>query len=173
MGVNSMSHEKHEHWAGFSNKVIRYFFYLFKGLEVFNNFKYLIGAILAGYYVLKLDQPVVLLVIFLVCLPVLGIVGYYWVHRAGPVMDWLNISFGTYWSKKSMDWQERQVKAVEEIRDCVAHPMRIYEPNVVKSGRANRGVCAEGDQLKSTQAYEASGQEISPIEIDKSKIGVY
>ncbi len=106
---------KHKYWNGIENKLIRYWFYITRGLDLLNQFKYLIGAIFALYWMLKLNNPFVLLFIFLACLPVLFVVGYYSIHKMGKVMDWLNIEFASHWSRYSFELQERQVKAVESI----------------------------------------------------------
>lgn len=116
---NTESEHKSAHWSGLQNKLIRYWFYILKGLDTFNNFKYLIGAIFALYWTLKMNNPLILVGMFCICIPILFIVGYYTVHHIGKVVDWLNVEYSTYWSRKSMEWQERQVKALESIEEKI------------------------------------------------------
>lgn len=102
----------HKHWLGWKNKFIRYYFYINTGLNVFNNFKYLVAAILGLYWMLHLKNPIVLLIMFFVSVPFLGIIGYYSIHHINKVMDWLGVKFGSYYSIQ-------QFELFKEIRDAV------------------------------------------------------
>jgi|ERR1035437_903274 hypothetical protein len=107
----------HEHWVGAKNRLIRYYFYTNTGLNVFNNFKYLVGAILAIYWMLHLKNPIVLLVMFLISIPALGVIGYYSIHHINKVMDWLGVRFGTFYSLYSIKLQEEIRDAVKKLAD--------------------------------------------------------
>jgi hypothetical protein len=114
-----MKNNEHKYWNGTANRLIRYWFYIMRGLDVFNQFKYLVAAIFAMYWMLKLSNPVFIGVMFAVCVPVLFIIGYYSIHYAGKVMDWLNVEFSSHWTRYSFELQERQVKALEDINGKV------------------------------------------------------
>lgn len=113
------------HWDGKKNKAIRYYFYCQRGLSLVNEFRYLGMAIFGIYFAAKLTCPWLMAVMFLVAIPILVVAGYLQVNHMAPVINWLDVTYGSYWSKKSMEWQERQVKATEAIRECVEHP-RVY-----------------------------------------------
>jgi len=105
----------HEYWNGPKNKLIRYYFYINTGLNVFNNFKYLVGAILAVYWMLHLKNPITLLIMFGVSIPMLGVIGYYSIHHINKVMDWLNVRFGTHYSLLNITLLQDIRKAVYKI----------------------------------------------------------
>ena len=102
----------HENWLGTSNKLIRYYFYINTGLNVFNNFKYLVAAIIGIYWTLHLHTPILLILMFAISIPILGIIGYYSIHRINKVMDWLNVKFGSHYAIQ-------QFELLREIRDML------------------------------------------------------
>jgi len=101
-----------DYWSGNKNKSIRYYFYLTRGLDIFNNFRYVIMAIIGVYVLLKFTQPILLLVMFAISIPILLVMGYYSVHHIGRVIDWLNVKFSTHYGAY-------QIKLLEEIRDAL------------------------------------------------------
>ena len=105
-------HHDHEHWLGTKNKLIRYYFYINTGLNVFNNFKYLVAVIVGLYWTMHLHQPWWLLIMFILSISVLGIVGYYSIHHINKVIDWLNVKFGSHYGIY-------QIKLLEEIRNNI------------------------------------------------------
>jgi len=111
---------KKEYWDGSKNKSIRFYFYSQRGLALFNEFRYLFMLIFGLYVLMKLSNPVWLVGMFVVSLPLLILFGWIQVHHLAKVMDWLNIEFATYWSRYQFDLQERQVKAVESIDSKVS-----------------------------------------------------
>ena len=102
--------QQHEHWKGTRNKLIRYYFYINTGLNVFNNFKYLVAAIIGIYWTLHLHTPILILAMFIACIPVLGIIGYYSIHHVNKVIDWLSVKFGSHYGIY-------QIKLLEDIRN--------------------------------------------------------
>jgi hypothetical protein len=106
-----------KYWDGWTNKSIRYYFYVTKGLDMFNSFRYLLMAIFALYYMLKLSNPIIFVLFFILSCVFLGFVGYITVHHIGKVIDFLSIEFATHWSKYSFNLQERQVKAMEKLAE--------------------------------------------------------
>lgn len=114
-GIGNMLNNKQKYWDGNINKICRYWFYILRGLDTFNQFKYLIGAIFALYWMLKLENPIIFVVIFIMCIPILFIAGYYHVHYVGKVIDWLNIEYSSHWSRYSFELSERNVRALESI----------------------------------------------------------
>ena len=102
--------KKHEYWNGPKNKLIRYYFYCQRGLDLFNNFRYVFMAIFGVYYTLKLKNPDILLGMLLASIPMLMLIGYWSVHHIGKVIDWLNIKFSTHYGMMNID-------LLTEIRD--------------------------------------------------------
>lgn len=107
------------HWDGTKNKVVRYYFYSKRGLELFNEFRYLLMLIFGAYVMLKLTNPFYLLLMFVVSLPVLIFFGWLQVHHMAKIINWLDIEFASYWSRYSFELQERQVKATEEMNENI------------------------------------------------------
>lgn len=109
-------HDKN-YWQGNKNKVIRLFFYSQKGLSLVNEFKYLVFGILGVYYTLKLSNPIWLIIMLVVCIPLLIILGWMSVHHVSKVVDFLSIRFGTHWSKYNYELLENQLKELKEINE--------------------------------------------------------
>lgn len=86
------------HWHGKKNKAIRYFFYIQRGLALFNEFRYIMIAIFGIYISLKLDNPIWLVGMFATACPLLIAAGWASTHHIGKVVDWLNIRFATHYS---------------------------------------------------------------------------
>lgn len=107
--------ESRAYWDGANNKAVRYYFYIQRGLSVLNEARYLIMAIMAAYALLKMDNPWMMLVMFLVSLPILGLLGWLYTFKMAKTMDFLNVKFSTHFSKYSIELQERQVKSLESI----------------------------------------------------------
>ena len=164
--------EKHEeaHWHGIKNKSIRYYFYAQRGLALINEMRYLAIGIGGLYFLLKLTNPWWMVLMFCVCVPVLILLGWAQTNHMAKVIDWLGVTYASYWSKRQMDWQERQVKAVEEIRDCVVRPKVYCDPNdwkpTVRIASISSAPIAEEDHL----AYEARAHNLKS-NVDKLSTG--
>lgn len=98
------------YWNGSTNKLIRFYFYSQRGLALLNEGRYLIMGVFALYYTLKLENPLLLVGMFGVAVPVLIVLGWVQVHKVGKVVDWLSIQFSTHWGRY-------QYTLLEEIRD--------------------------------------------------------
>jgi hypothetical protein len=108
---------KAKYWDGWKNRCIRYYFYIVKGLDMFNSFRYLLMAIFALYYMLKLSNPFFFVIFFAISCFGLGFVGYLTVHHVGKVIDFLGVQFATHWTRYSFDLQERTLKAMEKLAE--------------------------------------------------------
>ncbi len=98
------------YWDGNKNKIIRYYFYVQRGLALFNEFRYLFMVIFGIYFALKLTNPAWFVLMFVVSVPLLIIAGWVSVHHIGKVIDYLTIEFSTHFSRY-------QYTLLEEIRD--------------------------------------------------------
>lgn len=104
-----------KYFPGLENRTIRYYWYLQAGLNIVNNFRNLILAILGFYYVLKLDMPWLLPVMFTLSTFILTIVGYFVVHRVNRVQEWLNMRFSTHYGIKQFNYVEGTYELLREI----------------------------------------------------------
>lgn len=102
----------HEYWNGTKNKAIRYYFYMSRGLDLFNNFRYVFMAIAGIYFALHLKNALWLLGMFTISIPLLMIAGYISIHHIGKVVDWLNVRFGSHYSLLN-------ITLLQEIRDSL------------------------------------------------------
>ncbi len=103
--------------SGWKNQLIRVYFYLSQGLDVVNQFKYLVAGVLAFYYMLGRDDLRLLITMFVVSIPVLIVVGYIWAKRVRKSMDWFAIEHTTHFAKYGYELQEKTIALLEEIRD--------------------------------------------------------
>ncbi len=111
---------------GALNHGVRAWFYLNKGLDLLNQFKYLAAGILAVYYMLKLDSHMVLLAIFIISIPVLVFAGWFYTHKMAKAIEWTGMVFSSYFARYNVDMSERNVeniaettKLLKEIKDIL------------------------------------------------------
>ncbi len=104
---------------GLENRAYRYYFYLQAGLNIVNNFRNLILALLGFYYVLKLDMPWLLPLMFIVSSIILTIVGYFVVHRVNKVQEFLGVRFSSHYSIRQFNYTQGMYETLQEIRDKI------------------------------------------------------
>jgi hypothetical protein len=114
-----MDELKERYWSGNRNKVIRYYYYVRRGLELLNEFRYLLMAIFGVYLAMKMSNPILLIFMFLVSIPVLIVLGWLMVHHISKVIEWLNVEFSTYWGRYTYDLQEKILEELKRIREGV------------------------------------------------------
>lgn len=117
--IENKENNHQKYWEGKTNKAIRYWFYISRGLDLFNNFRYVFMLIFGIYYTLKLNNYGWLVTMFFVFVPILGCIGYLSVHRMGCVIDWLNVKFSTHYGKYGFELQEEIVKLLTTIKDSL------------------------------------------------------
>lgn len=108
-----------KYWNGGLNKAYRYWFYLNRGLEIFNQFKYLFAFFLGVYFALKLKGIIWLIGMTVLSLPILMIIGYWSAHHFAKVLDWLNVKFSTHYGKYNFELMEDQLKELKEINEKI------------------------------------------------------
>lgn len=92
-------------------------FYILRGVDFVNNFKY-VGVFIFGIYVLlKLDNAWWLVLISIIALPILLVLGWVFVHKLAKIIDWLTIQYATFWSRYSFTLQEKQISELEKINE--------------------------------------------------------
>jgi len=111
---------KQNYLKGKENFFIRMYFYLNSGLTIVNNFRNLILGIFALYYTLKLTNPLWLVGMFILSVPVLIVIGNYNVHRMAKVNEWLSMKFSTHFGIKQFEYIEKTPKLLTQIRDSLS-----------------------------------------------------
>lgn len=104
-----------QYWEGRKNILIRYYIYALKGLGQVNEFKYLAAGILATYYTLKFTNPIWMLWIFSISIPVLIIIGRWQLHKVSKVTEWVNTQFGSVNGYNGYNMQIEQIELLEKI----------------------------------------------------------
>ena len=84
---------RERYYEGIRNKLIRTYYYLEHGLNLLNEFKYLIAGILAFYYFLKTDNIMIMVWIFVVAVPLLTVAGWFWLHKAKRSLEYFDLKY--------------------------------------------------------------------------------
>lgn len=98
---------------GFLNHSVRAWFYLQRGLQLVNEFKYLIAGIFALYYTLKLDDYRILIALFIVSIPVLTFAGWFYTFKMSKALEWTNMMFSSYFGRYQIDLNEKTASHTE------------------------------------------------------------
>lgn len=104
---------------GFHNMLIRYYFYLMKGLDIPNSFRNLFITIAAIYIALKLDNILIGIAMFVVSSIILTVFGYYNVHKLAKMNEWLGMRFSTHYGIKTFNYTQKQTELLEEIKNIL------------------------------------------------------
>lgn len=100
---------------GTKNALIRQYFYLKQGINLVNEFKYVVAGIFAAYYTLELENPEWLIWMFVFSIPTLVLAGYIFIHHIAKVLDWLGIEYATYWSRYGFKLQEETLEELKKL----------------------------------------------------------
>lgn len=111
---------------GLLNHGVRAWFYLQRGLNLVNEFKYVAAGIFGLYYTLKMDDYRIMIILFLVAIPILTFIGWFHTFKMAKALEWTGMIFSSYFGRYSMDLTEKNtehtVKSTEmlvEIRDLL------------------------------------------------------
>ena len=119
MGEVNDTENETKYWKGNKNKAIRYYFYAQNGLKLLNEFRYLLMAIFALYYALRIDNIFLIPIMFFVALPILILLGWISIHHMQKVMEWIDIKFATHWGRYSYELQEKRNELLEDIKEKI------------------------------------------------------
>jgi len=100
---------------GRKNAVVKVYFYIERGLQLVNDFKYVIAGVLALYFAINLDNIIFIPITFFVALPILWLIGYIWITYAVKSMEWINIEHATFWTRYNYSLQEKQLEFLEKL----------------------------------------------------------
>jgi hypothetical protein len=134
------------YWDGWWNKLVRYYFYVNRGLQLFNEARYLIMSIFAIYFATKLDNIWLIPLMFVVSLPVLVFFGWLFVHKMAKITDFLNVEFSTHWSKYGYELQENIISELKEVN------LKLGGEYGRRNGTLSRG------EIKSRTKEEGTGE---------------
>ena len=105
--------------TGFQNVIIRAYFYCSNGLGILNEFRNLFLGIFAIYIALKLESIWWMIGMFIPCVAILIVAGYYVTHKVSKVREWLGMRFGTHFGIKTFNYNEGSYELLKEIRDLL------------------------------------------------------
>lgn len=111
---------------GLLNHGVRAWFYLQRGLNLVNEFKYLVAGIFALYYTLQLEDYRLMVVLFVVAIPLLTFVGWFHTFKMAKALEWTSMMFSSYFARYNVDLAEKntehtvqQAETLREIRDLL------------------------------------------------------
>lgn len=110
-----LNEEDKKYLNGFTNRLIRYYFYLMKGLDIINSFRNLFLGIIALYIALKLDSIWIGIAMFAGSSIVLTVCGYYNVHRLSKLNEWLGMRFSTHYGIRTYNYVQEQNDLLKKI----------------------------------------------------------
>ena len=104
-----------KYWNGKWNKIVRYYFYMIKGLQLFNELRYVIITTGLIYAFLKLSNFVLFPVIFFSFIPPLIFFGWLSVHKIDKIIEFLQVRYATHYSHYNIEIQEKQEKYLRDL----------------------------------------------------------
>lgn len=106
---------KERFWDGRWNKCVRFYFYLQKGLALFNELRYVVMVCLALYAFMKLDNILLIPLMFFAFIPPLMVFGWLSVHKMDKIMEFLSTRYATHYSHYNIELQEKQLEILNKI----------------------------------------------------------
>lgn len=106
--IREMYNKKYD--KGLLNHGVRAWFYLQRGLNLVNEFKYLVAGIFALYYTLQLQDYRFMVLLFVVAIPVLTFIGWFHTFKMAKALEWTNMIFSSYFGRYSMDLAEKNTE---------------------------------------------------------------
>ena len=104
-----------DYWEGKQNIVNRYWTYLKKGLDLITEARYLIISILGGYAVLKLTDPLWLVAMFGVSIPILTVVGRWYLIHVSKAQEFVTTVKGSVLGYKPYNISVENLEIQREI----------------------------------------------------------
>jgi len=95
---------------GVLNHLVRSWFYLKSGLNIVNEFKYLAAGIFALYYTLQLDDYRLMVGLFLIAIPILTMIGWFYTFKVAKALEWTGFMFSSYFGRYSIDLTEKNTE---------------------------------------------------------------
>ncbi len=124
-----------QYMLGPENRLIRYYYYLNTGLGILNQFRNLLLGIFGLYVILKLTNPLYLILFFLLSVPVLTLTGYYNVHRMNKVMEWIGLRFSSHYAIRQYNYQQGIHDTLLDIKKAMvpsSHEVPLPQEEVIQ-----------------------------------------
>src|ERR1035437_3177239 len=109
--------QNNEYMVGIENTLIRYYYYLNRGLDIINQFRNLFLGIITLYIALKFTNLLWAIGMFIISIPILVIVGRYNTHKILKNSEYLSTQFSTHYALTQFDYIKEQVELLKEIRN--------------------------------------------------------
>ena len=115
-------------------KLVKAYFYLDKGLDILNKFKYQGAGIFALYYTLQLNNPLLILAMFVVSVPILILLGWLWIKRVARSLEKMSVDKGTYYSIYGYSLQEDIALSLRKLakRPRTKRDLNKLKPSEIK-----------------------------------------
>lgn len=84
------------------DKLIKFFFYTQSGNNLVNAFRTLVEAIAIIYFASHMTNWLVLPLLFIIAVPILAAIGWYFINFMNPVMDKISTVQGSYAIKEQL-----------------------------------------------------------------------
>lgn len=107
--------ERKNYWEGHENKVIRLWIYALRGLQMINEFKYLIAGLIALFVILKIGNPIWMAVGVVAAIPPLILLGRWQLKKAAKVDQWVSTEYGSVLRYSEYNIRVKTLKILEEI----------------------------------------------------------
>lgn len=108
-----------EYDKGLWNRLVRSWYYLMEGLNLVNQFKYVVLGIFGLYVALKFTNYIYLVLLFVTTLPLLVIAGWVYVNKMARNLSLTSMLKSSYFGRYNIDLAEETVSLLTEIRDTI------------------------------------------------------
>lgn len=115
MNFEPINDGRPEFWEGAQNVAIRMWTYILTGLAQVNNYKYVAAAIFGIYYTLKLVNPIWIGVMFIVSMPLLAVLGRWWLYKGAKTSEYVTTNKGSVIGYRGFNMGVRQIELLEQI----------------------------------------------------------
>jgi hypothetical protein len=129
-----------KYWSGLHNKVIRYYKYAQHGLATVNEFRYIGLACFGIYYTLRLKNFMWIPLMFVISLPILIAIGWWYVHHAAKVLEYISIRFSTVWGLYNYKLLEEQLNSLKQIKNLLKKEKRNEHQRICKKSNSRRRI---------------------------------
>lgn len=112
--IKFVSDNEKEMLGGRKNALIRWYFYSQRGLTIINELRYIIIGIFGVYYFTRMDNPLFLLLMFIIAIPLLVMIGWFAVHHMAVVLEFLGVRYTTAFGRYSYELQEKILENLQK-----------------------------------------------------------
>lgn len=104
-----------EFWEGKENIFVRLLTYSKVGVNQLNDYKYVGATIFGLYYTFKLENPIWLFVMVIISLPLILLLGRWWLHKGAKSSEYVTTQKGTVLGYGAYNAQIEIVDRLDEI----------------------------------------------------------